>query len=315
MFDVLKSKLGPETESEIHYDQPGKKRKYIISKMGQQTVVESKISITELGGLIDGDILGSCSANNKIDGDNLQNLVESVCENYIYNETGDLDPKTRKKRLNFYTERDFETDKMIVVHQSSTGVQVNGIILDLHPEDDFIDANRNGVECDMPSYFRYLESSEEEKDGIDDEFFYQIQSDFEKLVRRTIEKVSACREATIQGLYVIINGRVYYLTSEEYLQMQYDLDNALIIESEKDLSQLSQQFITDEDVFTNTLQIINNHHLLLSEKESVDLNSIEDIGTDIDSFISGMVLNDEKTYQLLESRLKSPKTSVARMNM
>jgi len=252
----------------------GKKRYTIAYKSIGDTVFTSETSIARLDELFNRNI-------------NLDNLYDNFNDYISFTSDG-------KVKLTGYIKEGFQIDKLITANEKNGKTSINGLIVDLKRDEDFSDAYYNGITCNMPNCRKYVNEFSNHGDDIDENDFIDLLDTDEiiKFIDAFKSKVQSAIELYPQGLYVIVDSRIYYLTAQEYLEIY----NGGIHKIEPSLLKDKKQ------VLYTLSQIIKSKYLV--NKKYINMNDETSIGTTRDIFLTNLLSNDPATYEFLDSKLK-----------
>ena len=294
------------------------KRKYIATKEENNiTSYMTKIKINQLSfDFFDPESNCTIYGENDIKELFIDDLVDYVEENIYNPEYSFIKFENGRVKLNVFEERNLDIDKIIEIDESNGKSTVSGLLLDLKFDSDFKDVYKNGIACEMPQCFNYYKELEKVNTNdvfeIAEKYEEFFRDEIEKLFDKFIGKVSSCVEAYIQGLYLIVNNKIYYFTASEYNKMYYsfnysDQEKMLRINEEPGLNQLNSELIKDKKQVLYTIKNLAcfMNKMDLNNKECLNLDDINDIGNNKELFITEILSNDTKTYELLENRLKT----------
>ena len=300
-------------------DETGKRK--ITAYRGENKKSYYAADVRLLQVIYDPELYGNCCENDinfiKNDEEFIDIIVSEYDDYFIFN--GDV------VRAEMFIEKgDFRRDKFICLDESSDKPLFSGIILDFKRNEDLLNAYHNGIAFDLPAIKRYnqecvaLEKNveenkdflrydfdiDEEKEEILEKYEADIKKEVLGMVDVFFEKYSGAIEAFVQGLYFIVDSKIYYLTIDEYNEIYRRMNwYKFEIYTKPGLQQLRKSFLSKE-IFKTIEEICHRKEAFLTEKDYVDLDNMEDIGTTSFDFVEKLLVNDEEAISLLESKLK-----------
>ena len=309
MSDIEKKSKNKKTATGIgeYYsnDKEGEKYWFQISENDTITI-RKETNITEFSGYFDDEPI-NYDAIFAQDDKEIDGMVEAVLDDL---HRSYFNPFEDKKKLDFYSKKGYETSAIIMVRNVSTNPTMNGIILDIGNDKKFTDTYQNGICFDMPHCKEYVKMLE--NTGEDDDYDEEMCSLWEKaneeikdLIKLTLTKIQGGVDKTVQGLSIIIDNKLYYLSAEEYARIWYkDKENrkAILIYTKEDEieDRLKQRLISNDDVIQHTIKLVSP---ALLEKESYDLESLEEIGISTNDFICRLMMNDNEIINYIRKKL------------
>ena len=306
IYKNLLDKSNKKVESSIQSFVDGKIKYTVKSDTNGDTIYTTETSIAKL----DGELLGY----DPVLYDDLDHLLdEDGSVDYFFDDFEGLVSFTDEGKVKVsYFDEEFQTDKFIVAKGNSNNPSIMGLIVDLKRDEDFTDLYNNGVECSMPSCKEYSDAVARGEDPEDDEIRdYLDEDEIRELIREFNAKAQAGAELIPQGLYVIVDSKIYYLTAREYYDIYYDSrEQYRMFELVDDagIQQLNAKLLGDKkEVLATISQIIKSKEL--ENKNYLDLNNEASIGTTKEVFLENLLSGNEETYAFLASELK-PKENV-----
>ena len=281
----------------------GKKKYTITTESTGETIYTSDVSIAKLDGeLLDYD---------PIDYEDVDDfLADDIMMDDLYDNFNDRISfaNNGKVKIDGYIDEELQTDKIIIVKETNSRPSITGLIIDLKRDEDFTDAYYNGLTCDMPNCKKYANEFANRGDDIDENDFIDLldKNELTEFLSQLRAKVQAATELYPQGLYVIIDNRIYYLTSKEYWDIHYEArsDRSMYrMNDEPGLHQIKSKLLNDKKQVLYTIsQIIKSKHL--NDKPYIDMNNEASIGTTKEAFLTNLLASDRETFEFLASMLR-----------
>ena len=282
----------------------GKKKYTITTESTGEAVYTSEVSIAKL----EGDTTDFDLYYNNVD-DFLADDIMSDCIYSDFNSLIKFGDNGRIKIDGFVEVEEFQTDKIISVKETNGKTSITGIIVDLKKDEDFTDAYYNGIKCDMPNCKKAAEKYA--KDHKRDAFIEALDEDEVTNFLNTLRsKVQSAAELYPQGLYVIIDSRIYYLSPQDYWKIcastinENHMFKLVVITG---LPQLHAKLLDNKKQVLYTIsQIIKSDYAkrYILNKKYLDLNNETSLGTSKETFLTNLLSDDRATYEFLESELK-----------
>ena len=277
----------------------GKKRYTVTTENRGDTIYTSEVSIAKLDGeSLDYDPIDYVDVDDLLADDiSMDDLFDNFNERVTFANNG-------KVKIDGYIAEELQTDKIITVKKGS----ITGLIVDLKRDEDFTDAYYNGITCNMPNCKRYADEFANHGDDIEENDLIDLldENELTGFIETLRSKVQSATELYPQGLYVIINNRIYYLTADEYRRICYDSEyesRMYRLYEDPGIHQIESKLLDDKKQTLYTIsQIIKSKYL--TNKKYIDMNDETSIGTTKETFLTNLLSSDKETFEFLATMLK-----------
>lgn len=284
----------------------GKKRYTITTDDKGDTVYTSEVKLARLDGkTLDYDPAWPEDIDYLLDEDSLCEWFYDGFETWVsFTDDG-------RVKVDDFFDKKFEFDKILSVKQENGKPSIMGIILDLKRDNDFSEACNDGLVCEMPSCKRYMKELSDQGDDFELSTFidYLDEDEIKELIRTYAKKVQAGAELIPQGMYVIVDNKMFYLTANEYdeIRSKTSFDSQLYcLVDNLGILQLEASLLKDNKEALYTIsRIVKSKYLV--DKPYLDLSDEASIGESTQDFISDLLSDNPNAYELAEAELK-PKT-------
>ena len=209
---------------------------------------------------------------------------------YLTGNESYFDPRKDKKKMDIFSKRGLRPVSIIQIDSAHGESLVNGIVLDLEENERFMDVYNNGIVLYMPVcrdlYTRQQLLRSEGKLGDvnydDDEDFDEkaVNDEIDQLVKGTIDEIDGTAQYSLNGIWVIINNQLYYLSREDLVVLFKNIDYPYL--------GIVQEMLESKDGINKLLRMIETK-VDFDTRPRLDVTKMEDVGTTTEDFLCKLV--------------------------